>query len=281
MPRGECATLAALWEVTATKPGNVHRGADFEDATFADFATSAVVIGPIFQRAAEQRMGHLVLAAVEATRAAVGTNTNLGMILLMAPLAMAADDRPLKDEIGRVLDSLDAEDARAVYEAIRLARPGGLGQVAEADVMSSPPRDLIQAMRLAADRDLVARQYANGFSEVLGFVLPRLSRAMERGWALNDAIVYVHVQTLHALPDTLIARKCGQALVERAARLAAGVLDAGEPGEANYQAALADLDFWLRSDHHRRNPGTTADLVAAGLFAALRTGIIQLPVRFY
>ncbi|HWC89353.1 MAG TPA: triphosphoribosyl-dephospho-CoA synthase, partial [Pirellulales bacterium] len=126
---GQCATLAALWEATATKPGNVHRGADFEDTTFADFVTSAVAIGPVFEQAAELRLGPLVLAAAAATRAAVATNTNLGMLLLMAPLAKARPGRPLEEEVGRVLGSLDADDARAVYEAIRLARPGGMGQV--------------------------------------------------------------------------------------------------------------------------------------------------------
>ncbi|HEX3655231.1 MAG TPA: triphosphoribosyl-dephospho-CoA synthase [Pirellulales bacterium] len=278
---GQCATLAALWEATAAKPGNVHRGADFEDTTFADFVTSAVAIGPVFEQAAELRLGPLVLAAVEATRAAVATNTNLGMLLLMAPLAMARPGRPLDEEVGRVLGSLDAEDARAAYEAIRLARPGGMGQVESADVMHGTCDDLLEAMRLAAERDLVARQYADGFREVLGFVLPALSAAVGRGWSLNDAIVRVHLQTMHAYPDTLIARKCGPPLAERAARMAGQVLTAGEPGDANYHAALSDLDFWLRSDHHRRNPGTTADLVAAGLLAALREGIIRLPVRFY
>ncbi|HEY5314489.1 MAG TPA: triphosphoribosyl-dephospho-CoA synthase, partial [Pirellulales bacterium] len=118
---GQCATLAALWEATASKPGNVHRGADFDDVTFADFVTSAVAIGPVFEQAAELRLGPLVLAAAEATRAAVGTNTNLGMLLLMAPLAMTRLGQPLKEEVVRVLGSLDAGDARAVYQAIRVA----------------------------------------------------------------------------------------------------------------------------------------------------------------
>jgi len=58
-------------------------------------------------------------------------------------------------------------------------------------------------------------------------------------------------------------------------------LAAGRPGDAAYHEAVSDLDFWLRSDDHRRNPGTTADLVAAGLFVALREAIIKFPVRFY
>ena len=42
--RGVQATLACLWEATAPKPGNVYRGADFDDLTYADFITSAAVI---------------------------------------------------------------------------------------------------------------------------------------------------------------------------------------------------------------------------------------------
>jgi hypothetical protein len=34
---------------------------------------------------------------------------------------------------------------------------------------------------------------------------------------------------------------------------------------------------WLRAEGHTRNPGATADLVCAGLFAALRDGTIALP----
>ena len=84
---GKCATLACLWEVTAPKPGNVYRGADFEDLTFADFLTSAVVVGPIVDQCPQLGVGRTVLSAVQATRRTVGTNTNLGTLLLLAPLA--------------------------------------------------------------------------------------------------------------------------------------------------------------------------------------------------
>jgi triphosphoribosyl-dephospho-CoA synthase len=265
----------------ASKPGNVHRGADFEDLTFADLATSAVAIGPAFDELAGGRAGRLVLAAVEATRALVSTNTNLGMLLLMAPLAAVPRDEALSAGIAAVLDRLDADDARQVYEAIRLAKPGGLGRVEKHDLSGPPPGDLLVAMRAAADRDLVARQYANGFAEVLGVTLPLLGAGQQRGWSLNDTIIHAHLTVMSQYPDSLIARKCGAAVAEEAAAYAAQVLRSGAPGEEAYHEALADLDFWLRGDGHRRNPGTTADLIAAGLFAALREGIIELPVRFY
>ena len=277
---GQCAALACLWEATAPKPGNVHRGADFEDLTYVDFATSAVLIAPAMERAGEQGLGQTVLAAVRATREAIGTNSNLGMILLLAPLAKIPRGVPLNEGIGRVLTRLDAEDSRLVYEAIRLARPGGLGRVEQDDVTGEAPSDLLAAMHSAAERDLVARQYANGFEEVLRFVLPAIERGQAAGWRLSDTIVHVFLELLSQFPDSLIARKCGRELAQQAADRAAAVLAQGSPGEAVYEEGLAELDFWLRCDQHRRNPGTSADLVAAGLFAALREGIIQPPYRW-
>lgn len=278
---GQCATLACLYEATAGKPGNVHRGADFEGLTYLDFVSSAMVIGPVFETAQGVRVGATILAAVKATQQAVATNTNLGTLLLLGPLAAVPRDQPLRTEIPVVLDRLNADDCRDVYEAIRLANPGGLGKVPEADVAAPPPTDLVAAMRLAADRDLVARQYANGFEQVLAFVLPALASGAERGWPLGATIIRAHLELIHSFPDSLIARKCGLDVAQQSSAYAGDVLRAGQPGNENYHEALADFDFWLRADGHRRNPGTSADLVAAGLFAALRDGIIKLPVRFY
>jgi len=274
--------LACLLEATAPKPGNVHRGADFEDVTYLDFATSGLVIEPaLAATAAGAPIGACVRDAVAATREAVGTNTNLGTVLLLVPIAAVPQGTSLPAGINAVLGRLGAEDAKAVYEAIRLAHPGGIGKVDEADVAGPPPEDLLHAMRLAADRDLVARQYTNGFAEVFDSVVPALAEGVQADWPLSDTIVYAHVQLMSRHPDSLIARKCGEAVAARAARHAAQVLDAGRPGVAAYHEAVSDFDFWLRADGHRRNPGTTADLVTAGLFAALRDAIISLPIRFY
>jgi triphosphoribosyl-dephospho-CoA synthase len=271
-----------MWEVCASKPGNVHRGADFEDLTFVDFAASAVAIGPSFDAAARgARLGQIVLGGVRATRDAVNTNTNLGTLLLMAPLAMASGESTLHEGVACVLRSLDADDAKLVYEAIRLASPGGLGEVEEADVAGEPPDDLLYAMRLAADRDLLARQYANDFREIFDVIVPAIEEGQAHDWPLGQTIVRAQLRLMSESPDSLIGRKCGPAIAEKSAILAAAAIATGEPGDEAYHRALADFDFWLRSDGHRRNPGTTADLVAAGLFAALRMGVITLPVTFY
>jgi len=278
---GQCAALATIMEATAAKPGNVYRGADFEDLSYPDFVVSATLLAPIFERASEVPLGQTVLAAVRTTRRAVATNANLGTILLVAPLAKVRRNVPLAAGISQVLEQLDASDARDVYEAIRQAKPGGLGRVETADVADDAPASLMDAMRLAADRDMVARQYAENFTTVLDVVVPSLARELGSGVCLLDAIVRVHVELMSEFPDSLIARRCGLDVARQSAARAGKVLEAGRPGDEDYERGLADLDFWLRARGHERNPGTTADLVAAGLFVALRDGLIKPPFRLF
>ena len=276
---GQCAALACLLEVSAPKPGNVHRAADFEDMTLVDFQLSAVAVMPALEGAARGApVGETVEQAVRATRRLVNKNTNLGTILLLAPLASVPSEQVLDEGIGHVLARLSAADAQCVYRAIRVARPGGLGDVHRYDIASAPPDDLLAAMRDAAPRDLVAQQYANDFADVLGVVACELSDGLDNGWTLSDAIVHAHVRVMSRFPDSLIARKCGQRVAEMAAAQAGAVLESGRPGDERYQRALADLDFWLRADAHRRNPGTTADMITAGLFVLLRAGVLQPPL---
>lgn len=275
----QCATLACLLEATTPKPGNVHRGADFEDLTFTDFVVSAVAIGSAMQSAREQGLGSAVLEAVRATRALVPTNTNLGCVLLIAPLAAVPLDESLDDGVSKVLASLTPSDTTHVYEAINLATPGGLGHVEEMDIHDAAPLDLLDAMRAASERDLVARQYTNGFTEVLQHVVPWLIDGQAKGWTLTDAIINTHVRLLAKFPDSLIARKCGKAVAIEASQRSQRVLELGTPDDERYQQELGELDFWLRSDGHRRNPGTSADLIAAGLFSALRDRRLVGPFR--
>jgi triphosphoribosyl-dephospho-CoA synthase len=272
---GLCAQVACVWEATARKPGNVTRFHDFADVTYLDFVLSAAAIGPAMA-ACRRKVGATVLEAVRATRQVVRTNTNLGIVLLLAPLAAVPEGEDLRAGVERILAGLDVEDARLVYEAIRLAAPGGLGQVEEQDVRDEPTLPLRAAMALAADRDLVARQYANGFAEVLDSV-PVLTAGLERTASVERAIISAYLYLLAAHPDTLIARKQGPAEAEEASRRARQVLDRRWPEDREGWVALADLDAWLRECGNKRNPGTTADLITASLFVALRGGAISLP----
>ena len=272
---GLLAQVACILEVTARKPGNVHRFADFADATYLDFLLSAAAIAGPMDGARGAGVGAAILGAVEATRRVVATNTNLGMILLMAPLAAVPEGAEARAGVAAVLAGTTVEDARLAYRAIRLARPGGLGTAPDQDVAAEPTITLVEAMRLAADRDLVARQYATDYADVFDVALPPLRAAIGAGRPTEAAILAAHLTLMARRPDTLIARKRGPAVAAESARRAAEVLDAGGPEIARER--LASLDAWLRADGHARNPGATADLIAAALFLALRDGTIALP----
>jgi triphosphoribosyl-dephospho-CoA synthase len=265
--------------VTARKPGNVHRTCEFDDLSYLDFLHSAAAIAPVMETACQRRLGETVLAAVRATQQVVRSNTNLGMILLLTPLAAVPREQTLRKGLAGVLQSLDLEDARAVYQAIRLARPGGLGRVAEQDVTEEPSLPLREIMALAVDRDLIARQYVDGFQAVLDDGVPALQSGLEKMEDLEQVIIGCHLQLLARYPDSLITRKRGQEEAEEASRRAEDVLERQWPYGEGADVALRDLDAWLRAEGKGRNPGTTADLVAASLFVVLREGMIQLPLR--
>jgi triphosphoribosyl-dephospho-CoA synthase len=276
---GTLAQIACILEVSARKPGNVHPAQGFRGTTWLDFLIGAAAIAPALDRACSRALGETVLEAAEASRAATGQNVNLGIVLLLAPLA--AVPRPLEARAGveAVLAALGPADAANVYRAIRLAAPGGLGSAPDADVAGPPPGDLRRAMALAQDRDLVARQYANGFRELFDVALPELGRDLEGRLPLEESIIRLHLILMARFPDSLIARKCGPEVALEAARRAGEVLAAGWPQGERAAALLAALDDWLRADGNRRNPGTSADLVSAALFLALCAGIIPLPIE--
>ncbi|HLV73298.1 MAG: triphosphoribosyl-dephospho-CoA synthase [bacterium] len=262
------AQIACLLEASAPKPGNVNRYHDFADTTFEDFLLSAAAVGPAMGRAGGVGVGRTILRAVRDTRRFVRTNTNLGIILLLAPLARAAAGAggSLRSRLARVLAELDVEDARAAYAAIRLAQPAGLGRVQDQDVREEPTVSLREAMALAAPRDTIAREYVTDYAVTFETGVPALCRAREQGLDWAAAVTETYLSLLAAVPDTLIARKCGEEAAREVSREAARVLAAGEPDSVERREALARFDASLRREGNALNPGTTADLTAATLF---------------
>ncbi len=266
-----------MLEASAPKVGNVHPGAAFCDMDFGHFVASSIAIGDSFRDASSSSLGTLVLSAVRATALAVGRNTNLGTLLLFAPIALASageTQAALRERIVHVLHSLSAEDAACVYQAIREANPGGLGQRDQHDVSNSAPSDLLAAMAQVAEFDGVARQYTYAFAEVFEQFLPWLGHELASGNAPLDAICRLQLRLLAHQPDGLIWRKLGRleaAEVQRRAQEALHSLDT-KCGPIHEVASIQQLDHYLRSDGHRRNPGTTADLIAATLLVRLLSG---------
>jgi triphosphoribosyl-dephospho-CoA synthase len=269
------AQLACVLEASAEKPGNITPSHDFSDTSYEDMLRSAIAIGPELARAGERGVGETVRAVVEASRRVAPANTNLGIALLLAPLAKAAlGPDPLRKRLAATLRALDVSDARAAYAAIRLSGAGGLHEHVEHDVRSDPTIGLRGAMASAAHRDSIASEYVNDYALTFDTGLPALGAALGAALPVRDAIVELHLRLLAAAPDTLIARKLGS---DTAARVSAGardVLAAGGPRTPGGRRALQSFDASLREQGNQLNPGTTADLVTATVFVALVEGML-------
>ncbi len=215
---------ACLAELDAPKPGNVHRFAPGHRMEVKDFIRSAEAsAAPIAAKGA--RIGIRVRAAVEATLSAVQQNTNLGIILLCAPLAAAAEapDAALRPALARVLDGLDRADAQDVFSAIAVANPGGLGRAPRHDVNAPATATLREAMAEGADRDRIARQYVTTYEDIFSLGLPALATARRRQSDARWSTLAVYLTFLAAMPDTHIARKFGLGTAEAVRREAAGL----------------------------------------------------------
>ena len=185
---------AAVWdaciaEIEAPKPGNVSFASPGHGMTADDFVASARCTAEVLGTPGLS-LGERVLGSIEATRAAVGCNTNLGIVMLCAPLAQAAldesPDRPLRAALAQVLAAASIEDTEQVFAAIRLAEPAGLGASARHDVRAPAAASLLAVMRAAEDRDRIARQYARCYGDVFELGIPTLDRS-RRLWSSEAA----------------------------------------------------------------------------------------------
>ena len=267
------AQLACLLEVSAPKPGNVTRFADFADTAYRDFLASAAILGLVFRRAATATTGSLILAVAHETNRLVGRNTNLGIALLFAPLAKAAllgGRRSLRSRLHEVLTSLKPTDGQKVYEAIRLAAPGGLGKADRFDVRTTCGKvSLREAMRSAMERDSIAREYITDFEITFTIGTPTLERFVSARQDPEASIVQTFLTLLSRIPDSLIVRKCGEREARRVSQRAGAILATGGAFTHQGRRRLVQWDRALRRGGNRLNPGTTADLTASALFVLL------------
>ncbi|NHJ40588.1 MAG: hypothetical protein FK731_11195 [Asgard group archaeon] len=302
-----CGELACLLEVSATpKPGNVHRFRDFHDLRYEDFLASSVTLGYWIEELAlkgsqirinptkwlDLHLGESIKKAIEQSNFFHNSgNTNLGIILLFAPLSVAAgitfdskrficDSSDLKLAVVDVIKHTTVEDAIAVSEGIKIANPGGLGDVAKYDVKSdSIQEELIQdninlelLMLNCKNRDNICYEISQGYLITFHTGLPTLQRTLSRCNDINIATINTYLAILAAYPDTLVKRKFGQEMATTISDKAKKILDLGGALTIDGRRELEELDIELGEEIEKINPGTTADLVAATLFAYLLSG---------
>lgn len=263
---------AVFWaceqEVKAPKPGNVNCFSDGHNMASDDFIRSAHAIAPIMAKPG-LTVGERILHSVQATREVVDCNTNLGIVLLFAPLCTAVqnseDFSELPEVLQQVLASLTIEDARLCYQAIRMAEAGGMGRSNEQDIADEPTVTLLQAMEMAQNRDQIALQYVSNFRLLWKVGLPALTNALNSGESVEWATAFAYLKLLSDAPDSLICRKqsveLATAVTEKAKQL---VFQMNK--NSTLDAYLTELTAWDKELKQKAiNPGTTADLVATTL----------------
>ncbi|WP_334106410.1 triphosphoribosyl-dephospho-CoA synthase [Methylobacillus sp.] len=265
----EAFRAACMAELTSLKPGNVHIFADGHGMVVQQFIQSADAVAAVIAEPGLS-VGERILRSVEATWSVVDCNTNLGIVLLSAPLAHAAlmpDGAPLQEKVEEVLERLDVHDAALAFKAIVRAAPAGLGTSDKHDVHETPDITLLQAMQSAEGRDHIAWQYSHGFADIFGLGCDTYRQAMVRWNNPAWATTVLYLTFLSNFPDSHIRRKYGLERAQEVSRQAAVHLEAllTHENPKLYQRTLLNFDTELKEQ--ALNPGTSADLTVATLLA--------------
>lgn len=286
------AQIASVLEVSGhPKPGNVHRTQDFDDMIFEDFLISGIVVGDIMKKAAERgkkykddyslhkiRLGEIIKEAVLETDKWIGNNTNLGIIILLAPLSAAAgmsnDITELRKNVERIMNATTSKDAINLYDAINAADAGGMGEQEELDVADTEARgriikediSMFKVFEMSAKWDLLSKELTTGMPVTFETGFPTFKET-KASYGLNKATVQTFLTILAQNPDTLISRKYGMDTARIVSADADSILQNG--GILNAQGELLIRQFDTQLLKNKFNPGTTADITAASIMVTL------------
>ncbi|ADQ14395.1 triphosphoribosyl-dephospho-CoA synthase [Halanaerobium hydrogeniformans] len=277
--------IACLLEASTAKPGNVSPGREFEDLKYRDFLFSSAAVFPAFLDLEQKSVGEIIYQAVRETHSFIKTNTNLGIILLCAPLASAYSRLRAKTEIESLaqselviqlrkelkllLNNLDQKDAEHCYQAINYSKAGNLKEVDQADISEKPEITLLKAMKLAEKRDNIAFEYTNNYSITFDYAYPRFKQYSQKYNEIEKIIIMTFLEILAEYPDTLIVRKHGLNKAVEVSRSAAEVLRSINLEQKDFWQQIEKFDQELRTQAEKVNPGTTADLITAVIFLAI------------
>lgn len=302
----QCLQLAILLEVSAyPKPGNVHRTANFDETRYEHFLASAVAVYPHFKSIAQRGVdvfqnkismdqvgvgGTVKKAVSEIALWQRDKNTLLGSIMLLSPMAAAAgltmaqkspfSTGTFRRNLASMVRSTTPHDAVNVYDAIRLASPGGLGKTPKFDVTDAESKQRILSSRtslydvfmISAPWDSISAEWVNGFHITFDIGYPYLKHEIRETGDINIASVNTFLRILSEVPDTLVARKAGKAKAHWISEEAKIVLDKGGLSTEKGKEQLIKLDRKLHDAGHKLNPGTTADITSAVLAVAILQG---------
>jgi triphosphoribosyl-dephospho-CoA synthase len=276
-----CATLAMILEVSGTpKPGNIDRDHDYVSTKYEDFLAAAVGVYPVLEKASgEGGIGRLILDACgESVRWQTGGNTHFGAYILLFPLIKAAKQGPvdqIRSNAINIVKETTVDDAVNFYRAfsmveVRMKRTEDL-DVGDRELDVSDPGSLeelgrrgvtmFDIMQISAKNDMVSREWVDGFRR--SFETADKIFSKRKTGTMNDATVLTYLELLSEEPDSFIAKKYD---IEKAVYVQGLAIDVLER-----RMTLRELSDRLYME--KINPGSTADIIIAGLFIALLNGM--------
>ena len=276
------AQIASALEVSGyPKPGNVHRTRDYSDMVFEDFIISGIVIGDTIREACTDvdvenpKLGKYILQAVAETDKWIKNNTNLGIVMMITPIAVAAaisdsfDD--IRENVKVVMGNTSVDDACDLYDAINIADAGGMGDQDEYDVASDNAKQelrdnnqtMYDVLKISAPWDMLAREMTSDMPAVFEIGYPTYHELTQEK-SKNEACVLTFLTILSQVPDTLISRKYGSDEALKVSMMVRDLLNLRD--EPDFAEKLKEFDDFLFKN--KLNPGTTADLTAASIFVS-------------
>jgi triphosphoribosyl-dephospho-CoA synthase len=271
----QTAQLALLLEVAATPtPGAVDRCRDHPDLRFEHLLAGAVgAADGLAAAAAGEPLGASFEQAVGGMAGAqTAGNTQFGALLALVPLVRAAAVDELSPAgVTAVVEATTVDDAVAFCRAfahvdVAVAEPpAGLTDLdvrqpaAAARAVERRGWTLADLMARSAPTDGIAREWSTGFERT--FETAEVIGAAEG--PVTDRAARAFLERLGETPDTHIATRHDATTAEQASERARAAVEGETDPDELAESLVAD----------RINPGTAADVLAAGLFVALERGL--------
>ena len=254
-------------DIELIKPGNVNLLSSHKDTKAQDYLDSAILSSKeLFNQ--NYSLGKRILESVNVTRSKVNVNTNLGIILLCAPVIQSYIDfnnLDLREGIKKTLSTTSIKDTHDLCAAINISSPGGLGDSDMYDTASYPNASIKEIMDYSQEYDRISYQYSHNFSDIFDFIIPKLEFLNQRYESLDTSLSLLFIEILAKIPDSHISRKFGDKIAKKTSNNAHDLLKIlDREYDPDYLAkALNNLDYEYKKKGI--NPGTTADLLVASL----------------
>ena len=169
----------------------------------------------------------------------------------------------LLKKIKYLIKKQNIKNSIPIFKAIALTSPGGLGVSEKYDVNKLPKTRLYKAMEYSKKRDLIAKQYCNGFQDIFNTGVPAYKKFYNKWGKVNWALTGVYLTFLKKFNDSHIARNKGNKIattIKKEAKKYYLFLKKNK-NLTKIKKELLIFDKKLKSKEI--NPGTIADLTVA------------------